>query len=188
DRRKPLRGLSLYPRIAGPGSAHPDQRRNTHQQFSALAIGLHRNVLHADPLARFSTPRGVARPPRLPAPRAPIRQDARSNAGTSGRGVQKKPDISLPTLMKKSGFADRRRVYSALVFLPCFYILVRYLPPFLFFVFVGVGILLAQYEYYRLHFPSRSSPSLGMGLTLGILVTATFAVPGHISGQALVTL
>ncbi len=90
--------------------------------------------------------------------------------------------------MKKSGFADRRRVYSALVFLPCFYILVRYLPPFLFFVFVGVGILLAQYEYYRLHFPSRWSPSVGMGLALGILVTAAFAVPGHISGQALVTL
>ena len=90
--------------------------------------------------------------------------------------------------MKKPGFADRRRVYSALVFLPCFYILVRYLPPSLFFVFVGVGILLAQYEYYRLHFPGRWSPSLGMGLALGILVTAAFAVPSHISGQALVTL
>ena len=90
--------------------------------------------------------------------------------------------------MKKLGFADRRRVSSALVFLPCFYILVRYLPPSLFFVFVGVGILLAQYEYYRLHFPGRWSPSMGMGLALGILVTAAFAVPGHISGQALVTL
>src|SRR5207253_5339071 len=98
------------------------------------------------------------------------------------------PDISLSTLMKKPGFADRRRVYSALEFLPCFYILVRYLPPSLFFVFVGVGILLAQYEYYRLHFPGRWSPSMGMGLALGILVTAAFAVPGHISGQALATL
>lgn len=90
--------------------------------------------------------------------------------------------------MSDRGFANRRRVYSALVFLPCFYFLVRFLPPSAFFVFVGAGILLAQYEYYRLHFAARWSSSMGVGLALGLLVTAAFAVPGHLSGQALVTL
>ena len=90
--------------------------------------------------------------------------------------------------MNNPGFAARARVYSALVFLPCFYILVRFLPPSAFFIFVGAGILVAEYEYYRLHFPRPWSPSIGVGLALGILVTAAFAVPGRISGQALVTL
>jgi phosphatidate cytidylyltransferase len=83
---------------------------------------------------------------------------------------------------------DRRRVYSALVFVPCFYLLLQFLPPFVFFVLVGIGIVLAQYEYYRLHFPSRWSSGMAMGLLLGILVTAAFAVPGRVSAYALGTL
>jgi phosphatidate cytidylyltransferase len=71
---------------------------------------------------------------------------------------------------------NRRRVYSAVVFLPCFYILVRFLPASAFFVFVAVGILLAQYEYYRLYFTDRWTPTIGVGLALGLLVTASAAI------------
>jgi phosphatidate cytidylyltransferase len=69
----------------------------------------------------------------------------------------------------------RRRVYSAVVFLPCFYILVRFLPASAFFIFVATGILLAQYEYYRLYFTDRWTPTMGVGLALGLLVTASVA-------------
>jgi len=82
---------------------------------------------------------------------------------------------------------DRRRVYSALVFFPLFYILVRHLPPVWFSIFVATGILLAQYEYYRFHFPNPWSPPLGLGLGLGLLVTAGFAVPGLLPDQATIS-
>ncbi len=44
-----------------------------------------------------------------------------------------------------------RRVYTALVFLPFFFVLVQYLHPIAFLAFVLVGILLTQYEYSRFH-------------------------------------
>jgi phosphatidate cytidylyltransferase len=72
---------------------------------------------------------------------------------------------------------DRRRVYSAVAFLPCFYLLVRFLPAYAFFTFVAVGILLAQYEYYRLHFTDRWTLTIGAGLALGLLVTVAAAAP-----------
>jgi phosphatidate cytidylyltransferase len=79
---------------------------------------------------------------------------------------------------------DRRRVYSALVFFPFFYVLVRYLPPVAFTVFVALGVLLAQYEYYRFHFAERWSPPIGLGLGLGLLITTGFAAPGLLSDTA----
>ena len=79
---------------------------------------------------------------------------------------------------------DRRRVYAALVFFPCFYVLLQYLPPLAFSGFVAAGVLLAQYEYYRFHFPERVSPTIGLGLGLGLLVTAGFAIPGLLSDTA----
>ncbi len=82
---------------------------------------------------------------------------------------------------------DPRRVYSALVFFPLFYLLVRYLPPVAFAIFVAAGILLAQYEYYRLHFPQRFSPPAALGLGLGLLVTTGFAVPGLLPEPATIT-
>ena len=82
---------------------------------------------------------------------------------------------------------DRRRVYSALVFFPLFYILVRHLPAAAFSAFVTIGILLAQYEYYRFHFPVPYSPPMGLGLALGLLVTTGFAVPGLLTEPATIT-
>lgn len=82
---------------------------------------------------------------------------------------------------------DPRRVYSALVFFPLFYLLVRHLPAAAFSIFVAIGVLLAQYEYYRFHFPNRWSPPMGLGLALGLLVTAGFAVPGLLTEPATIT-
>jgi len=82
---------------------------------------------------------------------------------------------------------DPRRVYSALVFFPLFYLLVRYLPPVAFSIFVATSILLAQYEYYRLHFPHRFSAPMGLGLLCGLLITTGFAVPSRLPEPATVT-
>jgi phosphatidate cytidylyltransferase len=90
--------------------------------------------------------------------------------------------------MHNPGFVDPRRVYSALVFFPCFYILVRYLPPIAFFVFVLAGIVLAQYEYYRLYFSEKWTPNIGLGLVLGVLVASAFAVDTPVSGELIVSL
>ena len=54
-------------------------------------------------------------------------------------------------------------------------------------MFVAIGILLAQYEYYRLYFPHRLSPQIGLGLGLGLLVTAGFAFPGLLSDSVTVS-
>lgn len=83
---------------------------------------------------------------------------------------------------------DPRRVYSALVFFPLFYLLVRYLPPVAFTIFVATGILLAQYEYYRLHFPQRFSTPMGLGLLCGLLITTGFAAPSRLPEPATITL
>jgi phosphatidate cytidylyltransferase len=81
---------------------------------------------------------------------------------------------------------DRRRGYSALVFFPIFYVLVRWLPPVAFIGFVAIGVALAQYEFYRLHFLPRWSSSMTVGLGLGLLVVSCFAAPGLLSDRALV--
>lgn len=83
---------------------------------------------------------------------------------------------------------DPRRVYSALVFFPLFYGLVRHLPPAAFAVFVAIGILLAQYEYYRFYFPLPSVLPMGVGLALGLLVSAGFAAPGLLDPPATLTM
>ena len=67
-----------------------------------------------------------------------------------------------------------RRVYTALAFLPVFFVLVQYLHPIAFLAFVLLGMLIAQYEYSRLHvhrawyFPSAvvgSLASVGLGIS-----------------------
>ncbi|MBM4125062.1 MAG: hypothetical protein FJ246_08960, partial [Nitrospira sp.] len=69
---------------------------------------------------------------------------------------------------------DSRRVYPVLVFVPLFYLLVRYAPPAMFFALVTVAALLALREFYRLHFrdeSNRIAMGLGLGLT-GLLLTS----------------
>ena len=52
---------------------------------------------------------------------------------------------------------DTRRVYAALIFIPLFYLVVRYLPPAAFFALVLVAAGLALVELYRLHFHANFS-------------------------------
>src|SRR5439155_1232881 len=50
-----------------------------------------------------------------------------------------------------------------------------------------ISNLLAQYEYYRLHFPHRFSAPMGLGLLCGLLITTGFAVPSRLPEPASVT-
>ncbi len=68
---------------------------------------------------------------------------------------------------------DLRRIYSALVFIPLFYLLVRYGPPILFSFLVAAVSLLALWEFYGMFFPIQShriSMIAGLGLLLVILL------------------
>lgn len=80
------------------------------------------------------------------------------------------------------GRLDMRRIYPALVFVPLFYVLVRYLPPIGFFALVLVAAGLALLEFYRLHFHDQLAPAamtLGLG-SVGLLLTS-LQWPGIIS-------
>jgi phosphatidate cytidylyltransferase len=61
---------------------------------------------------------------------------------------------------------DTRRIYTALVFAPLFYLLVRYLPAIVFFAFVVAVAMSSLEEFYRLYFRNESIPMeiiLGLG-------------------------
>ena len=78
------------------------------------------------------------------------------------------------------------RVLTAVVFIPLFYLLVKYLPPLFFFLFVMVGILIGLYEFYRFHYGPVFSPSIRLGLILGSLVAIGFYRRDLIDGFALI--
>lgn len=63
---------------------------------------------------------------------------------------------------------DSRRLYAAMVFIPLFYLLVRYLPPIAFFGLVVGASWLALVELYRLHFQPRLAT---MAIMLGLVMT-----------------
>ena len=68
---------------------------------------------------------------------------------------------------------DLRRIYSAVVFVPLFYLLVRFGPPILFFSLVTIVSLLALWEFHEMFFPHqrhRMPMIAGAGLLLGLLV------------------
>ncbi|TAJ22871.1 MAG: hypothetical protein EPO64_12605, partial [Nitrospirae bacterium] len=84
---------------------------------------------------------------------------------------------------------DSRRVYPALVFIPLFYLLVRYFPTSAFFALVTAAALFALLELYRLHFrdePNRIATGLGLGLT-GLLL-ASLQWPTLVSERTVVLL
>jgi phosphatidate cytidylyltransferase len=69
---------------------------------------------------------------------------------------------------------DARRLYVALVFVPFFYVLVRYTPTSAFFLLVTAAALLALWEFYRLYFRDRrvtASMVLGFGAAVATLVS-----------------
>ncbi len=82
--------------------------------------------------------------------------------------------------MKKR--VDGRRLYAALIFIPLFYVLVRYFPPIFFFGLVVGAALLAQFEFYRLHFRDDRVPVLAaLGLGTGAVLLASLQWPGFLS-------
>jgi phosphatidate cytidylyltransferase len=76
-----------------------------------------------------------------------------------------------------------KRVITAVVFIPLFYLLVKYLPPLVFFLFVATGIVIGLHEFYRFHYGSIFSPSVRLGLVLGILVSVGFYLHDVVEGS-----
>ena len=80
---------------------------------------------------------------------------------------------------------DSQRVYAALIFLPLFYLLVRYVPPIAFFALVAAAALLALAEFYRFHFRDASAPTaMGFGLGATGLLLASLQWPGLVPERA----
>ena len=72
----------------------------------------------------------------------------------TARGQSNHPD-PVPSRSFASRI-DPKRIYSALVFIPLFYLLTRHLPPVVFFVLIGTTVLIAQWEFLRLLIPERA--------------------------------
>jgi phosphatidate cytidylyltransferase len=66
------------------------------------------------------------------------------------------------------------RLAIAFILLPILYSLLRFLPPFLFFLFISVIILRVQYEFYRLFFKEGANRAVTFGLGLGFLLSISF--------------
>jgi phosphatidate cytidylyltransferase len=87
-------------------------------------------------------------------------------------------DVVAADLPRTSKRWDSRRLYAALVFVPLFYLLVRYLPPFAFFGLVVAASWLALVELYRLHFhPRLATMAIILGLAMTTLVLAHLQWP-----------
>ena len=77
---------------------------------------------------------------------------------------------------------DSRRVYTAAVFIPFFFILVNYSNALAFLIFVLAGVLIAQYEYFLFHehrvwcVPSAFVGAL-MSVGIGVSFYAGYQVP-----------
>lgn len=82
-----------------------------------------------------------------------------------------------------------RRVLSAAVFVPLFYILVRWLPPVALFGLVAAAAMVALREFYRLYFRERLTPVLyGTGLIATTLVLIGAQWPLVLSEQPMLLL
>ena len=63
-----------------------------------------------------------------------------------------------------------KRILAALVFLPLFYLLVRYLPPAAFTALVAAATVIALDEFYRLVLRNGQQPIRWLGTALGLLL------------------
>lgn len=76
--------------------------------------------------------------------------------------------------------SDRQRIYTALVVLPLFYVLVRYFPPGVFFLMVAGAAFLALREFYDLYFQGATPRG---GVVLGLVGGGLLLVSLQWSGQ-----
>lgn len=67
-----------------------------------------------------------------------------------------------------------KRVLVTIIFIPLFYIIVKYLSPAVFFILITAGIAIGQYEFYRLFYKSRMTSSIAIGLLCGLILAGTF--------------
>lgn len=66
-----------------------------------------------------------------------------------------------------------KRVVTAVALIPLLYLLVRYLPPVFFFLFVVIVAFIGQYEYYRFYYREFNRYTI-LGFFLGFLTILTF--------------
>lgn len=91
----------------------------------------------------------------------------------------------LPQAAAAKKKVEGRRLYAALIFFPLFYVLVRYCSPVFFFGLVAGAALLAQFEFYRLHFrENRGWGLMALGLGTGALLLASLHWPGALPTSA----
>lgn len=84
---------------------------------------------------------------------------------------------------------DVWRIVPALIFIPFFYVLVRYLPATAFFALVAVAGLLALLEFYRLYFRhTRAVPAIALGCGFLVLLLASLHWPGLASERTVLVL
>ena len=74
----------------------------------------------------------------------------------------------------------RQRVYVAIVFIPLFYLMVKYLPAWVFFLFVGAGILIALQEFYGMYYDKLWRLEVLLGLSLGALTALLLSQNGAV--------
>jgi phosphatidate cytidylyltransferase len=72
----------------------------------------------------------------------------------------------------------RTRFIVALIFLPLFFVVVKYLSTVFFLVVVILAVVLGQYEFYRFYYPEGFPPVAYLGLFLGPL--SAFAFYGNL--------
>lgn len=80
------------------------------------------------------------------------------------------------------------RLAIAIILLPILYSLLRFLPPFSFFLFLSAIILRVQYEFYRLFFQGRANGAVTLGLGLGFLLSICFFQEAFFAEEALIPL
>lgn len=66
------------------------------------------------------------------------------------------------------------RLATAVVLVPILYLLIRTLPPFLFFLFTSTIILRVQWEFYQLFYRERPQSPVYVGLASGFLLAYSF--------------
>ncbi len=67
-----------------------------------------------------------------------------------------------------------KRVLVTVVFVPLFYILVKYFSPLPFFILLAAGIMIGQYEFYRFFYRERINVSIALGIICGFLLAISF--------------
>ncbi len=70
------------------------------------------------------------------------------------------------------------RVVTALVLIPLIYIVVRYIPPFFFLLFVSSWVLIGQYEFYKFYYKAFNVFSF-IGLIFGFMLLFSFYADGY---------